>query len=687
MATSESMKVSQAPHPASGAEGVAHVFNRLPLHPQLLAKLPLGAIRPRGWLKHQLDLMVDGMTGRLGEVSPFLGRQTGWYGCEHREKWEEQGWEEVPYWLRGFYSLAQLTGDKRLVAEATRWVERMRDSQDAEGYFGSPFNKRVTGKNGQVLCDLWPNMLMLDPIIRHHEATGAAWVIPFVQRFFAFCRDLPDEQFIPLIDQATFGDWRPWIQVLRAGDMLPHIYWLYNQTGDAWLLPLATRFYRRIAPPQSEWLDHHVINFTQRFAYPGLYATQSGSARDVELSEYWYRQHMLTWGQQPRGIFGADENIRPGCVDPRQGFETCGFGEFARSFYLLGRLTGAALYADRVEDLLFNHFPASQTPDLKALHYLTASNQPQLDKSEKHEYQNKGRQTDYSPWLYRCCQHNVGMTWPGMVENLWQASADGGLVAWMYSACDVAAEVAGGRRVRVREETDYPFSGAVRLTLDCDGPTVFPLYLRIPGWCRAFRTRVNGDAVAADTQRGQYVRIERAWANGDTVDIAMEMALALTTWPRTGSVTVERGPLSYSLKIGERWQRCGGTDDWPEREVFPTTPWNYGLALDAGDPLKGFAVTEKGRVADQPWTVEAAPIEITAPAKRIPGWQLVNETVDVLQQSPIRSCEPKETVTLIPLGCARLRMSCLPVIGDAPDAQEWGARQAGPPDVVTIPHA
>jgi hypothetical protein len=283
-----------------------------------------------------------------------------------------------------------------------------------------------------------------------------------------------------------------------------------------------------------------------------------------------------------------------------------------------------------------------------------------------------GSMVIYSPFVrFRCCQHNVGMTWPQMVENLWQASADGGLVAWMYAACEAAATVAGGKRVRVRENTDYPFAGTVHLTLECDEPVAFPLYLRIPGWCRGFRVRVNGAAAAMYTQPGQYLRIERAWANGDTVDVAMEMALGLTTWPRTGSVTVDRGPLSYSLRIGERWQRQGGTDAWPEWEVFPTTAWNYGLTLDADDPLKGFVIAEKGRVADQPWTVEAAPIEITAPAKRISGWQLVNETVDVLQQSPIRSDEPPETVTLVPLGCARLRMSCLPVVNDTPEAREW----------------
>lgn len=660
------MTVEAIAHPPVDGARSHYVFNRDPLMPNPLAKLPPGAVRPMGWLKRQLDLMIDGMTGRLIELSSYLAPGNGWFGTD------KEGWEEQPYWFRGFYSLARTTGSPRLLSRADRWIDAVLGSQNEDGYFGAAFHKRVSGKNGQVVCDLWPHMVMLDAIILHHEATGDARVIPFLTRFFEFCRGLPDNQFVPSLRE-DFGDWKPTIQRARAGDMLPHLYWLYNRTGEPWLLALATRFFQHIAGPTDEWLDHHVVNFTQRSSYPGIYASQSRLARHLELSDYWYSQHLGTWGQQPRGIFGADENIRQGCVDPRQGFETCGFGEFAKGFYILGRLTGNAVYADRVEDLLFNHFPAAQTPDLKALHYLTASNQPQLDASTNHEYQNKGRQVDYSPSeIYRCCQHNVAMTWPWFAENLWQASSDNGLVAWMYAACDVTAAVGNaGAKVTVLEDTGYPFTGKVALSLRLDTPSTFPLYLRVPRWCRDFQVRLNGGALAVDAHAGQYARIERRWDSGDVVELDLPMAPSLTTWPRTGSVTVDRGPLSYSLKIGERWDRTGGSDAWPDWQVMPTTPWNYGLVMDETDPTAGLQVIEKEAICDQPWTTEAAPIEIAARAKRIPEWKLVNETVDVLQNSPIRSEEPEETVTLIPLGCARLRISCFPVIGDAPDAQEW----------------
>lgn len=647
-----------------------YTFNCQPLQPNCMAKLPLGSVHAKGWLQHQLDLMTNGMTGCLTEISPFLKPDNGWLGGD------KDGWEEQACWLRGFYDLSVLTGDQRLQSEAKRWIEVILASQDADGYFGPKKRKSMVGKNGQKVCELWSHMIMVEPLIAHYEATGDERIINLLNRFFHFCQKIPDDQFIPSIDVQSFGDWKPSIQSWRAGDMIPSIVWLYNHTNEVWLLDLARRFNKRIIGPIGTFVSNHVIDFTLRFAYPGIFSQISGESWQMDLSEYWYKEHLTVWGQTPRGIFAADENVRPGYVDPRQGFETCGFGEFTRSFYLLGRLTGKPIYADRSEDLLFNHFPASMTPDLKGLHYLTASNQPQLDAGEKHDYCNKSRQISYSPFeIYRCCQHNVAMTWPRFTENLWQASADNGLIAWMYAPNDVTAKVGkDGSKVSIETDTDYPFKGLITMKLFCPKPVNFPIYLRIPAWAEGTSVNLNGKKVKAEAKAGEYVCLERTWNSGDQLEISLPMTVSLTRWLRNGSVTVNRGPLSYSVKIGERWHQHGGNEAWPEMEVFPTTPWNYGLILQDSDPSKNFKVIEStGKLAAQPWSIEGAPIQIVAKAKRIPNWQLDQETQTVpeLQSSPIRSTEKEEEITLIPLGCARLRMSCLPVIGESKDASEW----------------
>ena len=154
------------------------------------------------------------------------------------------------------------------------------------------------------------------------------------------------------------------------------------------------------------------------------------------------------------------------------------------------------------------------------------------------------------------------------------------------------------------------------------------------------------------------------------------MRVSVRRWEKNNySASVDYGPLSFSLKIGERWSRCGGTDAWPEFEVFPTTPWNYGLVLDQKNPAKAFKLVRKpGPLAAQPFAPDAAPLELRAKAKKIPAWKQDSlGLVGKLQPSPVKSTTPNDTITLIPMGAARLRVTAFPVIGTGKDAREWKA--------------
>jgi hypothetical protein len=139
---------------------------------------------------------------------------------------------------------------------------------------------------------------------------------------------------------------------------------------------------------------------------------------------------------------------------------------------------------------------------------------------------------------------------------------------------------------------------------------------------------------------------------------------------------VERGPLTYSLKIGEKYVRYGGTETWPALEVFPTTAWNYGLVIDSTRSLdEQFKIrTREWPEDNQPFEARAVPLEITARARKIPNWQPdALGLIGAVQPSPILSNEPTETVTLIPMGAARLRISAFPWIGTGPGARAWPA--------------
>jgi hypothetical protein len=636
--------------PPSAAPNAHYPSNRPPLAVSPLVKLPVGAIEPRGWLMAQLQLMRDGLTGRLAEISPFLKDDSGWATLKGK------GWEELPYWLKGYGDLGYLLKDAGIRRETERWLFQAIRSQERDGFFGPPANRTAR--------DLWPNMVMLAALQSYYEASGDRRVLSLMSRYFQFEFHLPVEELLP-------GSW----QKLRGGENLESVYWLYNRSGESFLLDLAKRLFARTSDWTSPILTpardkdcvessfYHGVNIAMGFRQPALYYQQVRDRGYLEAVERNYRQVMDRHGRQPGGMFGADENIRPGKEDPRQGAETCTVVELMASFESLLKVSGDPAWADRAEEVAFNSLPASMTPDLKGLHYLTAANLISCDRTGEHDFQNSGVLLSFDPRSYRCCQHNVAFGWPYFAEHLWLATSDNGLAAVLYAPSEVKVKVGDGAEVVVSETTAYPFGDTVEFMVSCGRPVDFPLYLRIPGWAARIRVLLNGRALQGDFRGGRYAVVRRSWRHGDQVRLEFDPAIEVVTWPSIrGAVSVRRGPLWYALRIGEDWRRYGGTDEWPAYEILPTTPWNYGLY--AGDGRPEVRLASRTTPPYQPWTPEGAPIRLAAKARRVPGWREEGRMVGPVPASPAAGEGPVEEVELIPMGCARLRISSFPVVKD-----------------------
>jgi len=247
----------------------------------------------------------------------------------------------------------------------------------------------------------------------------------------------------------------------------------------------------------------------------------------------------------------------------------------------------------------------------------------------------------------------------------------------MYGPCTVTAKVGDGTTVTLAQSTNYPFEDRIILTLTTARKVAFPLYLRVPAWCDQPALSINGKKTKLAAKGGDLVRIARTWSSGDKIVWDLPMVVKVTTWARNkDSVSLNYGPLTFSVKIGEKYvpqYPDRANDKWPALEILPSTPWNYGLVVDKVKPEPGIRVAKKPFPAsNQPFTLETAPIELKVPAKCIPNWtENYFGVVDKLQQSPIKSDEPRETVTMIPMGCGRLRLSALPLIGEGPNAKPW----------------
>ena len=209
-----STEVNILSRPYTASANVSYTGNRLPLKPLHFIKLPVGNIKPEGWLKKYLLLQKEGLTGKLGEISAWLDKEdNAWLlsGGDH-------GWEEVPYWLKGYGNMAYILNDSTMIAETQTWIEAAIRSQQPDGYFG-PVNERRGNR------ELWANMIMLWCLQSYYEYSQDQRVIDLMTNYFKWQMTVPDDKLL-----------EDYWENSRGGDNIISIYWLYNHTGDAFLL-------------------------------------------------------------------------------------------------------------------------------------------------------------------------------------------------------------------------------------------------------------------------------------------------------------------------------------------------------------------------------------------------------------------------------------------------------------------
>ncbi len=620
--------------------------SRDPLLPSAFTPMPLGAVRPEGWLKDQLTIQANGLTGHLDEFWKDLGPDSAWRGGNG------EGWERGPYYLDGLVPLAYLLDDQRLKDKAKPFIEYMVNSSQENGWFGPAKNK-----------DRWPLAISLKVLTQYHEATGDERALKVIQRYFDYLKaaqpDWPDK------------DWRG----VRAGENVLTAIWLYNRTGNGDYLKVAESIFAnsfnwpgyfetfpyKAKVPRNMGHNSHVVNIAMGTKYPGLRYALTGDQAFAKAA-YTGIANLDKYHGQVAGRFSGDEHLAG--THPSQGTELCAVVEYMFSLEHLYAIFGDAALADRIEMLAYNALPGTCTPDFWAHQYDQQGNQV-LVSIAKRQWTTNGNDSNVyglEPH-FGCCTANMHQGWPKLVAHMWMATPDNGLAAAILGPSRVKAKVADGTVVTVTETTTYPFDGSIRFTVEAPDAVEFPLYLRVPKWTRGKATvRVNGQRTDMKPT-GDHLVVTRLWKSGDTLDVDLPMELRAEK-RYNDAIAIHRGPLVFSLKIGERFEKLKSNHatlpsaDWA---IHPTTPWNYGLILDGEDLEKSIQVKVAGP-GQTPFANDQAPVALTVKGKLLPQWGMVNNSADAPPASPAPTAEPAVDLKLVPYGCTRLRITEFPTV-------------------------
>ena len=596
-------------------------------------------IKPSGWLRRQLEIQAQGLSGHLDKVWPDV-RDSAWIGGDR------EGWERVPYWLDGFVPLAYLLEDEDLIARAKKYIDHILAQQCEDGWIcPCPVEKRLH-------YDLWAVLLISKVLMVYGECSGdsraeeAAYrALKHLQHFLKGTNTL-----------CCWGQYR-WFEGL-----LP-LQWLYAKRPEDWMIDLAVTLRSQGADyealfdswrdqlPRREWsYQTHIVNLAMAMKSEAVYSGISGKTPGA-FAEKMLARLTESHGSAVGHILGDE------CLagrSPIHGTELCAVAEAMYSYEILSEITGNPVWMDRTEVLAFNSFPATNSEDMWTHQYLQLENQiacaiqqdPPVYGTNAAESNVFGLEPNFG-----CCTANLHQAWPKLTLSTFLRT-EKGILSAVLAPAELTTQV-DGRAVRVRLETDYPFGDTLRYVIECEEPAAFAFSLRIPGF--AASAEVEGRRVTP----GQIYTIERVWQGHTEVMVKLHFEPEWIARPND-LWALRRGPLFYALPVEAREVRHEYVRDNVERkfpycdvESFPVSEWRYAFTHA---PL---ALVENG-VGERPFSRSQPPLQLETTMARI-DWGTLPGQPNVCAETP-ESLEKlgEDVVRLQPYGCTTLRMTVMP---------------------------
>ena len=592
-------------------------------------------IKPSGWLKRQLEIQAKGLNGNLDKVWRDV-RDSAWIGGD------AEGWERVPYWLDGFIPLAYLLENHDMVDRAGTYIDAILAQQNDDGWICPCLPEQ------RKTYDTWAIHLITKVLTVYYECSRDERIPSALYRIL--------QNYYELLSNGTsrLFDWGK----ARWFECFPAINFLYERYHEEWIRDLAqllkkqgtdysalTSLWKR---PLNKWTQEtHIVNLTMMLKSECISCEILGEAYTDQAEQF--RTILDQYNGTPVGLFTGDECLSG--LSPIQGTELCSVAEQMYSYELLYAYTGDPKWAARLEVLAFNALPAAISDDMWTHQYVQMSNQIacvrfpgrslfRTNGSDAHLF---GLEPNFG-----CCTANFGQAWPKFTLSTYLHQGNE-----IMNAIPVPSTLKTDG-ISITLETDYPFKNTFVYQVHADKDFIFKI--RIPSF--AENLTVNGQPTETEGCLcfSVHARTEQ------TIRIAFDTKPMLIDRPHQlktavcGSLVFSL-PIQYEKKMYE-YEANGVKRIYPYcyYEYLGTSEWNYGFADTE-------LTAEYRTINDVPFSSVRPPIVLKAKAAAI-DWGLEDGFETVCSRVPVSRApedQPKE-VQLYPYGCAKLRMTELPLV-------------------------
>jgi uncharacterized protein len=538
-----------------------------------------GDIKPEGWMKAQMQFdITEGFVGNLDQLVPELILQDDIYGKDRMTKmvklkdvgaitddngdWQVQflWWnsETQSNWWDGYIRNAILTQEPKALEKVKTYVDAKLATQDEDGYIGvyaPDLRYKHTTENGE----LWAQSSLFRGLLAYYEYSKEQRVLTTIEKAVG----LTMKQY-PIHASQPFNIEKPYAGVGHGLTFVDVLHRLFELTDDTTYSAYALFLYEDYDQYPLSEVDiqtKNLLDTAYRFQGHGVHTYEHLRAlilASEQSKNPTYKQALAAYLSKletvitPSGAPIGDEWIFGKHANADQtGYEYCSLQELIDSYSLLLATTGNAIWADKMEHLLFNAAQGARAVDGKSIAYCKTDNSYFMQGALEKENIGKDNHNrfKYSPVhkeVAVCCVPNAGRIYPYYIKSMWSTSAKG-LQLNLFGASTLNTTI-NGQKVQIEQITNYPFEHTIRLKVSIDAPQAFQIAIRKPSWAENYSLKSD----AKSSESSGYIFLEKTWKNGDEITIEFEATPQLHTF-QTNEQYISHGPLVYAMPIvGEK---------------------------------------------------------------------------------------------------------------------------------------